>query len=439
MIRRIIPFFTFLFIAFVSQFTKADNFFHSTTFVLDNGLTVIAIENHRAPVVTHMVFYKTGSANDPINKTGIAHLLEHLMFKGTKIIPKNKFSEIVHNNGGIENAFTSYDFTAYYQNIAKEHLELVMFLEADRMTNLNFSDQDFIPELDVVKEERLMRTDNNPNMVVQELRNKILWGNHEYGRPIIGYKSDLDSLTAEDAYKYYKTNYSPENAFLIVSGDITPEELRPLAEKYYGSIPPNRKAKEKKNFREIKKTKTTIEYSHPQAKVKTLTKTYVVPSYFSSNKELAPAFDILSTILFNPDTGIIYKKLINSKKITSLNYTYNGFRQDYAELTITSLLPESSEFEDVDTIINKRVKITKKSLEAAKKRLLNGLEFLIDSPETTANTLGYLMVLGMTPEEIEKYPEKIQNTFLPEVLMAYRFLEKRAATATTYLYPEGNK
>ena len=199
---------------------KAD-IFNADSFMLSNGLQVVVIENHRAPVVTQMMWYKTGSIDDPLGKSGIAHLLEHMMFKGTAAVPDGEFSKIIARNGGTENAFTSLDYTAYYQNIARDRLELVMFLESDRMKNLRFLQKDFDPELEVVKEERLMRTENNPAALLNERRNSALWGEHPYGRPVIGTKKELSALTLNDVKRFYRTHYAPDNAVLVVAGDIT--------------------------------------------------------------------------------------------------------------------------------------------------------------------------------------------------------------------------
>ena len=204
---------------------------------LDNGLEIVVIPDHRAPVVTHMVWYRNGSADDPVGKSGIAHFLEHLMFKGTATHPQGRFSEVVAELGGQENAFTSNDYTAYFQRIAKEHLGTLMGFEADRMTGLVLSDEIVDPERDVVLEERRMRTDTDPSQQLSEAVQAALFPSHPYGKPIIGWKHEIESLDRRDAFDYYNRFYTPENAVLIVAGDVGFDEVKRLAEDSYGKIP----------------------------------------------------------------------------------------------------------------------------------------------------------------------------------------------------------
>ena len=210
--------------------------FNAETFTLDNGMQVVVIPDHRAPVVTHMVWYKVGSADEVARHSGLAHFLEHLMFKGTPDVPDGQFSYIVARNGGSENAFTSYDYTAYFQNVARDRLELVMELEADRMTNLILSEEDVQTERQVVLEERRMRVDNNPAAILGEQVRAAQFYIHPYGWPVIGWQHEIEALTHQDVIDFYKRHYAPNNAVLVVAGDITADELRPLAEAYYGSM-----------------------------------------------------------------------------------------------------------------------------------------------------------------------------------------------------------
>ena len=219
-------------------------------FKLDNGLTVVVIPDRRAPVVTHMVWYRNGSADDPPGKSGIAHFLEHLMFKGTKTHPKGAFSEAVAEIGGQENAFTGNDYTAYFQRVAKEHLGLMMEFEADRMTGLVLTDEIVAPEREVVMEERRMHCDADPNSQLNEAVQAALFTHHPYGTPIIGWGHEIEGLGREDALAYYNRFYTPENAILVLAGDIEPEEARRLAELHYGKIRPHGQAPERRRRRE---------------------------------------------------------------------------------------------------------------------------------------------------------------------------------------------
>ncbi len=206
------------------------------TFMLANGLQVVVIPDHRAPIVTHMVWYRVGSADEPQGKDGVAHFLEHLMFKGTKRYPPGAFSLLVRKNGGDENAFTAKDYTAYYQSIAKDRLDLVMDLEADRMQNLLLDDDNVTSEREVVLEERRSRTDNDPSSLMSEQLDASMYLAHPYHRPVIGWMADIKRLNRADAIEFYKAHYTPANAVVIVAGDVTLAEVKALAEKHYGGL-----------------------------------------------------------------------------------------------------------------------------------------------------------------------------------------------------------
>ncbi len=210
-----------------------------TEFTLDNGLQVVVIEDHRSPAVTHMVWYKVGAADEPPGVSGIAHYLEHLMFKGTDSVAPGEFSQVIEANGGSENAFTSWDYTGYFQRIAADRLDLMMRFEADRMSNLSLTPELVRPELSVVLEERSQRVDSDPASLYREQGRAAQYLNHPYGRPIIGWPGEVAALTLEDAVAFYGANYVPNNAILIVAGDATPQEVRDLAETHYGPIPAN--------------------------------------------------------------------------------------------------------------------------------------------------------------------------------------------------------
>ena len=199
-----------------------------STFALDNGMQVVVIPDHRAPVVTHMVWYRVGAADEAARESGNAHFLEHLMFKGTEKIPPGEFSRIVSRNGGQDNAFTSQDYTGYFQRVARDRLSLVMELEADRMTNLVLTEKEVNPERNVVLEERRSRVDNNPGSRLNEQMNAAFYLSHPYGNPVIGWEHEIQELNRETAIAFYKQYYAPNNAILIVAGDVTKEDVRTL-------------------------------------------------------------------------------------------------------------------------------------------------------------------------------------------------------------------
>lgn len=311
-----------------------------------------------------------------------------------------------------------------------------MFLESDRMKNLRFSLQDFAPELEVVKEERLMRTENNPAALLAERRNRLLWGEHAYARPIIGFKQELAALTMKDAQDFYNTHYAPDNAILIVAGDITAAELKPLAEKYYGAVPPGRKARTKRVFTDSQPLKATLEMAHPLAKIQTVTRTYIVPSYLSEGKETAHAYAVLAEILGAADSGVLYKRLVDSQKAAAVSVDYSGFALDKGTFSISAAVSPASTAEAVRAAIDRPVKIGEKALRQAKKRLVAGMEHLIDDPATTATTVGLAEILGLGIEELESFPAKINAVTLGDVQAAYETLTTKAPFATTVLTPE---
>src|SRR5262245_49715295 len=226
-------------LAVTPSFSPANAGPRTTEFKLGNGMDVMVIEDHRAPVVTHMVWYKVGAADEPQGVSGIAHFLEHLMFKSTDKIPVGEFSKIVSKLGGQDNAFTGQDVTAYHQRIAKERLPTVMEMEADRMVNLRLTEKEVLTERDVILEERRSRIENNPAAILDEQMNAALFYSHPYGVPVIGWEHEMAKLSPEDAMSFYKHFYAPNNAILVVAGDVTPDEVKRLAEATYGQIPAN--------------------------------------------------------------------------------------------------------------------------------------------------------------------------------------------------------
>ena len=212
-----------------------------STFKLDNGMDVVVIEDHRAPVVVHMVWYRIGAADESPGHSGIAHFLEHLMFQGTKDVAPGDLSKIVAAQGGSDNAFTTQDYTAYFQRVAADRLELVMKLESDRMHNLNLTEKDVTTERQVILDERNERTDSDPGALLTEQMSAAQYLNHPYGVPVIGWRHEMEQLTRQDALDFYQANYAPNNAILIVAGDVKPDDVLALAKKYYGPIPPSDK------------------------------------------------------------------------------------------------------------------------------------------------------------------------------------------------------
>jgi zinc protease len=269
-----------------------------TTFTLENGLEVVVIEDHRAPVVVQMIWYRAGAADEPHGTSGIAHFLEHLMFKGTEDIPPNAFSSMIEAQGGDDNAFTSWDYTAYFQRISADRLELVMKMEADRMRNLRMTENDVVTERQVILEERAQRTDSDPGALLGEQMRAAQYLNHRYGIPIVGWRHEMEQLSHQDALDWYETYYAPNNATLIIAGDATPEQVRALAETYYGPIAPSDgitprdRPQEPPQLSERRITLTDERVSDPY-----VFRTYLAPERDPGDQKDAAALTILAELL----------------------------------------------------------------------------------------------------------------------------------------------
>ena len=263
--------------------------FNPESFTLENGLQVVVIPNHRTPVVNHTIYYRVGAIDEPPAKSGLAHFLEHLMFKGTDKLKPGEFSAIVARNGGQENAFTSQDYTGYYQTVAVDRLEKMMEIEANRMTGLVLTSEEIEPERNVVLEERGSRVENNPNGKLRELTNAALFMNHPYRIPIIGWEHEIRSLTREDMMTFYRDWYAPNNAILVLSGDVTVAKVRPLVEKYYGRIPA-RAVPARIDWREPPQTADRrVTLKHKQVQQATWSRRMIAPSYSTGPGKAVPA------------------------------------------------------------------------------------------------------------------------------------------------------
>ncbi|MEY8839124.1 M16 family metallopeptidase, partial [Cribrihabitans sp. XS_ASV171] len=281
-----------------------------TTFTLDNGMDVVVVEDHRAPVVQHMVWYRAGSADEPVGSSGVAHFLEHLLFKATDTMEAGELSATVAANGGTDNAFTSYDYTAYFQRVASDRLELMMKMEADRMRNIRLTEENIATERDVILEERNMRTDNSPRALFGEQMNAVQFLNHRYGTPIIGWRHEMETLDMQDALSFYRTYYAPNNAILVVTGDVEPEEVRALAEEHYGVIPANPDLPERFRTQEPPQTAARrLTFADPRVAQPYVHRSYLAPERDSGAQEKAAALYLLAELLGGGTTSYLNEKL----------------------------------------------------------------------------------------------------------------------------------
>jgi zinc protease len=393
------------------------------SFTLKNGLQVVIIPDHRAPVVTHMVWYRVGAADEPQGKAGIAHFLEHLLFKGTPKYPQGEFSRILRRNGADENAFTTQDYTGYYQRVSKDRLELVMELEADRMANLVLRDEHVATELAVVQEERRSRIDNDPSSQLVEQMDAALFTAHPYGKPVIGWMSEVMKLNRDDAVAFYRAHYTPANAVVVVAGDVTVEEVRQLAERYYGVLPNSAEPPPRQRTEEPAPIAARrIIMSDHRMGIDLLQRSYLVPSYSNAEANEAPALDVLTDILGGGISSRLSKKLVIADKLAQeAGSFYSGDERDYGKLVVYAAATPGSDLAGaeraVDQVIAEVVAkgVNADELELAKKRLRAELIYSIDAQSSLARMFGSALMTGNTIEDVLDYSNRLAAVTAEEV------------------------
>ena len=414
-----------------------------THFKLKNGLEVVVIPDRRAPVITHMIWYNVGSADEDAGKSGIAHFLEHLMFKGTKKNPAGKFSEVLAAIGGQENAFTSQDYTAYFQRTAREHLKTVMEFEADRMTGLVLTDANVLPERDVVLEERRSRTDNDPAAQLSESAQAALFVNHPYGRPIIGWEHEIRALNREDALAFYRKHYAPNNAIVVVAGDVNADEVRPLVEKAYGSIPAKADVKPRVRPAEPELlAHRRVSLSDRRVQQAQLSRNYLVPSYRLAKPGEAEALDVLSHVLGSGSVSRLYRTLVAERGVAAnAGAWYSGTSLDSGRFGVYATPRPGVKLEaleaDIDAVIARVAAegITSEELERAKTRLIADAVFAQDSQARLARMYGAGLTTGLSVDDIRAWPDRVRTVQVEDVRAAARtWLDLRRAV-TGYLLP----
>lgn len=419
--------------------------YNPETFTLKNGMQVVVVTNRRAPVISHMVWYKVGAADEPRGKSGIAHYLEHLMFKGTDTIKPGEFSKTIARNGGQDNAFTSWDYTAYFQNIARDRLELVMTMEADRMRNLQLKEEIARPELGVVIEERKQRTENNPSARLWEQLNTATWVHHPYGIPIIGWMHEIEGLTYKDALDFYKTWYVPNNAILVVAGDVTAAELKPLAEKTYGKVPAG-KVPERVRVKEPPHSAAQrVTLVDAQVRQPSIQRVWRAPSYTTAKGEQAYALDVLENIMSGGDTSRLYKALVVQRKLaSSAGMNYSGGSLDDGTLSVFASPVPDGDMAALEKAMEEEIAkllkdgVTADEVETAKKKLRRDAVFARDSLQGPAYAFGAALTTGGTVERVENWPNRIGAVTVEQVNEAARAVLGQTIHVTGLLLPDPN-
>ncbi|MGA8694276.1 MAG: pitrilysin family protein [Xanthobacteraceae bacterium] len=410
-------------------------------FTLANGLEIVVVPDHRAPVVTHMIWYKVGAADETPGKSGLAHFLEHLMFKGTEKNPGDAFSRQVAEIGGQENAFTASDYTGFFQRVPRNHLKEMMALEADRITGLVLTDDVVRPELNVVLEEQNMRVANNPAARLGEQMDAALYLNHPYGRPVIGWRPEIEQLNREDALAFYRHFYSPNNAVVVVAGDVTAEEVKADAEATYGKIADRAEANPRHRPMEpLQEALRTVTLADLRVEQPSVSRDYLVPSENSAKPGESEALEVLANVLGSGENCRLYRGLVVEQGLAlNAGANYSGTAVDYAKFTVFGapkpgvLLPQLEAA--IDGILAEVIAngVSSDELDRAKTRLIAEAVYAEDNQATLARWYGSALAIGQTVEDVRAWPDRVRAVTAEAVQNAARTWLDRRRSVTGYL------
>jgi zinc protease len=414
-------------------------------FSLPNGMQVLVIPDHRAPVVTQMLWFKVGAVDDPPGISGVAHFFEHMMFRGTKQTPGDLFSQTVAKNGGEDNAFTTHDYTAFYEQIAVDRLKLAMGLEADRMVNLDLSESNVGTERDVVLEERRMRVENNPQALMGEQMEAALHMSHPYGRPVLGWAEEVRRIDKMSAQDFYKHHYAPNNAALIVAGDVTPEQIRVMAQAEFGKVAA-RPLQPRSEFSEPPRlTETRMTLVRPDIQVPLFQRIYRVPSYAQASPGQAEGLETLAQVMGGDQTATLYRVLVEEKKLaTDAGASYDGYARDAGEFSVYAVPRAGVSLETLEKAVDQVMQTFSASqaktgdLTRAKTQLIASVTYRRDSQFAMASAYGQALMIGLTVDDVNEWPSRIRAVDAPGVQKAAQRLFRRNAV-TAYLLPGAAK
>ena len=413
------------------------------SFTLANGLQVVVLPSHRAPIVTQVLIYKAGSADEVPRQTGVAHFLEHMMFKGTATVGPGEFSRIISRNGGRDNAFTDFDITGYHQTIAADRLELVMRLEADRMANLRIVDHELIPERQVVLEERRMRIDNSPAALLGEAVRELLFGRFKpYGMPIAGYPADVKRLGVNELSAFYRRYYAPNNAVLIVAGDTTGDTVRKLAEKYYGPIPRRPVDRRRRPGEGGKDLPQRVQRADARVVEPRWARAYLAPSYSMGQTQHAHALTVLAYLFGGSETSRLWRALVDQSKLALSAWA--GYSPATLGLTAFDLsvhiAPQKS-VADIEGAVSDQIKkllddgVTGEELERAQNQLLAAAIYSQDSLASGPRFYGSRLGVGGTVDDVNAWPQNIAAVTPDSVVAAARDGWREDGLVTSLLTP----
>lgn len=419
--------------------------FDARTMTLDNGMQVVVVENNRVPVITHMVWYRTGAADEPRGKSGIAHFMEHLMFKGSEGLEPGEFSRIIRNLGGNDNAFTSQDYTAYFQSIAAEHLEKVMTMEAGRMRGMNPPEEEVLSERQVILEERKQRIDNNPQAQFGVTMNAALYVNHPYGIPVIGWAHEMAGLSWEDAKTFYDRWYAPNNAILVISGDVKAEEVFDLAREIYGKLEPVEVPERDRTHSPPLSGEKLVTFKHESIRQPLYQRIYRAPSY-RQDKEDSLALQVLEDIFGSGSTSRLYKSLVIEDKLaTSVGLNYSAAAWNDSSMSVyASPAPgvsmaqiEAAIEAEIDKLVSEGV--SDQELQDSLNRMQAEAIYARDSLTGPAMVIGYSLITGSTLDDVEYWPQNIAQVTAAQIQsVAAKYLDTESPEAryvTGHLLP----
>lgn len=416
-----------------------------STFKLDNGMEVVVIEDHRAPVVVHMVWYRIGAADEAPGHSGIAHFLEHLMFQGTKEVAPGDLSKIVAAQGGSDNAFTTLDYTAYFQRVAADRLDLVMRLESDRMHNLNLTEDDVTTELKVILDERNERTDSDPSALLNEQMSAAQYMNSTYGIPVIGWRHEMEQLTRQDALDFYQANYAPNNAILVVAGDVKPADVLAMAQKYYGPIAPSDKIKPRVRTSEPPQlAERRLVLADARVAQPYVIRTYLAPERNTGDQKKAAALKLLAELLGgNPTTSVFARALqFDTAKAVYTSAFYDGMSLDQDTFGLVIVPPAGESLPDaekaMDEVLAKFLKdgVNAEDFARIKAQVRTAEIYGRDDVSGQAQQYGAALAVGLSVKDVQDWPDILQAVTAEEVMAAAHEVLDRNKAVTGYLTTE---
>nr|WP_245582883.1 pitrilysin family protein [Sediminimonas qiaohouensis] len=415
-----------------------------TNFTLDNGMDVVVIEDHRAPVAVHMVWYRAGAADEPPGVSGVAHYLEHLMFKGTDTLEPGEFSATVARQGGKDNAFTSQDYTGYYQRVAADRLDLMMRMEADRMMNLRLAGKDIVTERDVILEERNQRVENDPAALFREQKQAAQYMNHPYGIPIIGWRAEMEELSREDVLAFYRTYYAPNNAILVVAGDVTPDEVRTLAQKHYGALPANPDLEPRSRPQEPPQTaERRLVMRDARVGTPYLSRSYLAPERDSGAQEKAAALSLLSDLLGGGQTSVLAEKLqFDASVAVHTAAYYSGTSLDDTTFDLIIVPADGVSLQQAEEALDSALAqfmsdgVDAQELERIKLQARASQIYARDNVQRLARRYGGALTQGLTVKDVQAWPDIIQSVTADDIMAAARDVLNKRHAVTGYLDKE---